>query len=135
MSNSIFSSLNKTTLVRKCPPVLLLTDFYKVGHPFQYPEGTEFVFSNWTPRKSRVSGADHMVFFGLQMFCQRILVDLFNDEFFGRPLDEVMEEYKRLVENTIGPLPTYKHIKDLHNLGYLPIKIKAVKEGEQTCPL
>ena len=115
--------------VRKNPNPLLLTDFYKIGHPFQYPAGTEYVYSNWTPRKSRIDGADHMVFFGLQMFCQRILIDYFNENFFGRPLEDVMYEYKRFVQHTIGPLSSYKHIEDLHKLGYLPIKIKAVKEG------
>lgn len=132
---NIFGSLNSQTLIRKNPSPLLLTDFYKVEHYRQYPDGTEYVFSNWTPRKSRIDGADHMVFFGLQMFCQRILIDFFNDNFFGRSLEDVMAEYKRVVENTIGPLSSYQHIEDLHKLGYLPIKIKAVKEGEQTCPL
>lgn len=47
---------------------LLLTDFYKVGHVFQYPEKTEYVYSNLTPRKSRIPGVNHMVLFGLQYF-------------------------------------------------------------------
>ena len=29
---------------------ILLTDGYKLDHRRQYPEGTEFVYSNWTPR-------------------------------------------------------------------------------------
>ncbi len=127
--NNLLSHPDEKTLVRKNPNPLLLCDYYKLSHPFQYPEGTEYVYSNWTPRKSRIDGVDYMVFFGLQMFCQRILVEYFNANFFGRPLDEVMAEYKRMVEHTIGALPSYKHIEDLHNLGYLPIKIKAVKEG------
>ena len=28
----------------------LLTDGYKLDHRRQYPEGTEYVYSNWTPR-------------------------------------------------------------------------------------
>ena len=46
----------------------LLTDYYKVGHVFQYPDKTELVYSNLTPRKSRIDGVDEMVFFGLQYF-------------------------------------------------------------------
>lgn len=108
---------------------LLLTDFYKIGHPFQYPAGTRFVYSNLTPRKSRIAGVDHMVFFGLQYFAMEYLVTRFNRDFFQRPLDEVMAEYKRVVQHTIGGISSYQHIEDLHKLGYLPIKIKAVKEG------
>lgn len=33
---------------------LLLTDFYKVGHRLQYPKNTTLVYSNFTPRKSRI---------------------------------------------------------------------------------
>lgn len=29
---------------------ILLTDGYKLDHRRQYPEGTEYVYSNWTPR-------------------------------------------------------------------------------------
>lgn len=29
---------------------ILLTDGYKLDHRRQYPEGTQFVYSNWTPR-------------------------------------------------------------------------------------
>lgn len=31
---------------------ILLTDGYKLGHHFQYPEGTEYVYSNWTPTRT-----------------------------------------------------------------------------------
>ena len=41
---------------------LLLTDFYKVGHLFQYPKGTEYVYSNLTPRSNKhFPQADKMV--------------------------------------------------------------------------
>lgn len=29
---------------------ILLTDGYKLDHRRQYPEGTQYVYSNWTPR-------------------------------------------------------------------------------------
>lgn len=31
---------------------MLLTDGYKLDHRRQYPEGTECVYANWTPRSS-----------------------------------------------------------------------------------
>lgn len=32
---------------------ILLTDGYKLDHRRQYPEGTEYVYSNWTPRSNK----------------------------------------------------------------------------------
>lgn len=108
---------------------MLLADFYKVGHVFQYPPKTEYVFSNFTPRKSRMEGVDGMVLFGLQFFCKEYLIKHFNENFFNRPKAEVLASYKRRIGNAIGGLPSYKHIEDLHDLGYLPVRIKALKEG------
>jgi nicotinamide phosphoribosyltransferase len=108
---------------------MLMTDFYKIGHPFQYPENTTMVYSNMTARKSRIEGTKEIVFFGLQYFIKEYLIDYFNKHFFSRPEEEVMTEYKRIIENTIGPLPSYDHIRALHKLQYLPIEIKALREG------
>lgn len=108
----------------------LLTDFYKVGHVFQYPPKTQFVYSNLTPRKSRISGIDEMVFFGLQYFLKAYLVEYFNENFFNRPKDEVLAEYRRRIKTSLGgELPSYAHLESLHELGYLPLKIKALPEG------
>ena len=40
---------------------MLLADFYKVSHPFQYPDNTEYVYSNFTARKSRMDGVNSIV--------------------------------------------------------------------------
>jgi nicotinamide phosphoribosyltransferase len=50
----------------------LLTDFYKVGHVFQYPKGTTLVYSNLTPRQSRIKGIDKMVVFGIHILSRNI---------------------------------------------------------------
>jgi len=107
----------------------LLTDYYKVGHVFQYPHNTTLVYSNLTPRKSRLDGVEEMVFFGLQYFIKEYLVTYFNEQFFSQPKEKVMAGYKRRIRTSIGDLPTYRHIEELHNLGYLPIEIKALPEG------
>lgn len=109
---------------------LLLTDFYKIGHPFQYPEGTTLVYSNLTPRKSRIKDVDYVVFFGLQYFIKEYLIDYFQKNFFGVPKYIVIENYKRRIKTSLGgDLPHYNHIEKLHDLGYLPIRIKALPEG------
>lgn len=109
---------------------LLLTDFYKVGHVFQYPPNTQMVYSNLTPRNSRIPGVDHMVFFGLQYFIQKYLIDDFDENFFHLPWTGVISQYSRIMRECLGgDLQSYEHIKKLHALGYLPIEIKAVPEG------
>ena len=108
----------------------LLTDYYKVGHVFQYPDNTTLVYSNLTPRNSRLEGIKEMVFFGLQYFLKEYLVDYFNDNFFQQPKEKVLAEYKRRIVTSLGAhLPTYEHIEKLHDLGYLPVEIKALPEG------
>jgi len=113
---------------------VLRKDGYKVGHPFQYPDKTTMVYSNLTPRSSRVEGVDQVVVFGPQFFAKKWLIDDFNRNFFDVPRAEMLTTYKRRIENYLGPLKSYNHIEELHELGYLPLKIKALPEGT-LCPL
>lgn len=109
---------------------ILLKDGYKVGHKFQYPEGTTLVYSNLTPRKSRNPAITEIVFFGLQYFIKEYLLHQFDAGFFSRSREEVLAEYKRRIDTYLGKDSiTYQHIADLHDLGYLPLEIKALPEG------
>lgn len=116
-------------MITKINPMNLI-DGYKADHRRQYPEGTEFVYSNFTPRQSRVPGVDKVVFFGLQYFIKEYLIERWNEGFFKRPKDEVLKSYKRRMDNYLGPdAISCEHVAELHDLGYLPIKIKALPEG------
>ncbi|WBU87889.1 nicotinate phosphoribosyltransferase [Cellulophaga omnivescoria] len=109
---------------------LLYTDGYKVDHRRQYPEGTTLVYSNWTPRKSRIDAIEEVVFFGLQYFIKKYIIEEFNTNFFNKPKKEIAEKYSRRINNYLGPNAVgIKHIEDLHDLGYLPMVIKALPEG------
>lgn len=109
---------------------LLLKDFYKVGHVFQYPKNTTMVYSNLTPRSSRIEGTDAVIAFGFQYFVLEYLIDQFAENFFDLPLDLVMRQYKRTITNALGPnAVTFDHIEALHKLQFLPLHIKAVPEG------
>jgi nicotinamide phosphoribosyltransferase len=112
-------------------PPTLLCDFYKVSHKEQYPLGTETVYSTWIPRSNKYfPKADKVVAFGFQGFIKKYIIDYFNTHFFGRPKDEVVAEYVRYIKHTLGVAePDASHIADLHDVGHLPIVIKAVKEG------
>lgn len=108
----------------------LLCDFYKVSHKDQYPEGTEKIYSTWTPRTSRIIGIDEVVAFGFQGFVKEYLLDFFTKEFFKREVDDVCEEYERYIRHCLGvENPDSSHIRELHSVGYLPVKVMSVPEG------
>lgn len=110
---------------------LLLCDFYKVSHREQYPQGTEKVYSTWTPRSNKhCPQVDGVVAVGFQGFIKEYLIDFFNEEFFAKPKEQVVGEYRRVLKFSLGiQNPETKHVEELHDLGYLPIEIKAVREG------
>lgn len=117
---------------------LFYSDFYKTDHRRQYPTGTTMVYSNLTPRSTRISGVNRVVVFGLQYFIKEYLISQFTDNFFDKhsfsAASEIMD-YKRVMDSSLGkdsfPLD---HLRDLYRLKYLPIKIKALPEGS-LCPL
>lgn len=116
---------------------MLLTDGYKLDHRRQYPTGTEYVYSNWTPRSNAYfpEAKDGAVVFGIQYFIKKYLIKYFNDNFFAVDKDKAVKSFARrtntfLGENEVGT----KHIEDLWELGYLPVKIKALPEGS-ICPI
>lgn len=114
---------------------ILYKDFYKADHRRQYPDGTELVYSNLTARTSRIPGIDKIVVFGIQYFIKDYLIRRFNDGFFSKPKEEVICRYRRRMDTSlgIGSIST-EHLEKLHDLGYLPIEIKALPEGT-LCPL
>ncbi len=109
---------------------LLLCDFYKTVHSEQYPKGITKLVSYFTPRMTRIKEEDKLIMFGLQSFIKQYLIEYFDDNFFKKSKDEVLNEFNRILKYTLGE-GTYKDekISDLHTLGYLPLEIKAVKEG------
>lgn len=108
----------------------LLCDFYKLSHREQYPEGTEVVYSTWTPRSGRhAPNVEKVVVFGVQGAIYE-LMRTFNKAFFEQPKFAITSEYKRVVHKSLGVENVdTSHIEDLHDLGYLPIKIKSLDEG------
>jgi nicotinamide phosphoribosyltransferase len=109
---------------------LLLTDGYKVDHRRQYPDNTTLVYSNWTPRKSRINGVEEVVFFGLQYFLKKYIIQDFDLHFFKQPKAEVVAKYSRRINNYLGENQVgTAHIEALHDLGYIPMVFKALPEG------
>ena len=114
-------------------PAPLLLDSYKSSHRKQYSPNTEVVYSTWTPRKSRESDINKVVVFGIQAFIQDYLVELFNQTFFYRKKEDVIPVIKEIMQNYTGDSDT-SHWEALHDLGYLPLEIRALPEGT-LCPI
>lgn len=109
---------------------LLMTDGYKTSHHKMYPEGTTLVYSNFTPRsvKRMPETAKDIVVFGIQ-YTIKYINDLYNENFFSRPKNEVVGEAKQFLSSYLGVDYDCSHFEKLHDLGYLPIKIKSLPEG------
>ena len=115
--------------MKKTNPMLLI-DFYKAVHAEMLPKGITKSVSYFTPRMNRIKRWDKVVMFGLQGFIKTYLIDYFNEEFFNKPFNEAISEYKRIMDATLGK-DAYKidKIEKLHRLGYLPIEIISLPEG------
>lgn len=115
---------------------LTAIDFYKADHRRQYPTGTTMVYSNLTARSDKLKNIPdnlfdgRVTFFGLQYFVKEFLIDTWDREFFAKPKIEVVARYKRRMDTSLGEgaIPV-DHIEALHELGFLPICIKAIPEG------
>lgn len=111
-------------------------DFYKVDHRRQYPEGTTEIYSNFTPRyvkhcHSLLHDFDNqVVVFGVQYFIEKVLIGEWEEGFFEQEKHLVISNYRLLIEKCLGIEDfDVSHLEALHDLGYLPIKIKALNEG------
>lgn len=112
-------------------------DFYKFSHRNMYDAKASLLYSNFTPRSDKLANVlpdfDHkVVFFGLQAVVKWLLIDLWNREFFQQPKNKVVAQYKRRCDTSLGKDSVkVDHIEALHDLGYLPILIKALPEGSR----
>lgn len=101
--------------------LLLQTDVYKMGHKDQYPPGTNKVYSYLESRGSREDGLDYTVFFGLQYYLKKYFKPVTHDD---------VDEYEEIASGILGPSNiNTRQFRELADLGYLPLQIKAVPEG------
>lgn len=107
----------------------LLTDFYKTCHYEQYPKSMTKIVSYYTPRMSRVEDKQ-LVNFGLQYFIKEYLIKEFNQNFFNASIQDVRNQYKRILKNTLSSnMDDFDRWEKLYKLGYLPLRIREVPEG------
>lgn len=111
---------------------VLNTDFYKMFHKEAYHPDITKVYSNYTSRNGRLSNVknnEDVVFVGLQYFIKDVLIKEWNETFFNLPKKVAINYIKRITDNCLGFEYDASHFEDLHDLGYLPISIKALPEG------
>lgn len=110
----------------------LQTDFYKLFHKEAYLGEIDYVYGNYTSRSGRLSNIrdnDTVAFVGLQYYIKDVLIDQWNKTFFWVHKEEAVAALKRIVDSCLGIDYDASHFEALHDLGYLPIKIKALPEG------
>jgi nicotinic acid phosphoribosyltransferase len=111
----------------------LICDFYKTSHYNQYPKDTEFLYSTLVPRSNKyLPAVDRVVSINITGFLKKYFVNYFNKFFFERSEDEVVKEYSDFIKRTLSIDDTGDHIRKLHKLAYLPIRVKAIPEGMST---
>ncbi|MFJ3393357.1 nicotinate phosphoribosyltransferase [Leifsonia aquatica] len=106
-------------------------DGYKQSHRNIFPSGTSRVLINWTNRSNKyLPGSTHAVVFGVQAFAQSYLTEAWAP-FFAADADEVCRLFEETLLSYFGPDADISsdHIRSLHALGYLPLRIKALPEG------
>lgn len=112
-----------------------------------YPEGTTKIYSNLTPRSSRIPGIKGIVVFGIQAFILKYLIEDWDENFFGKGINPMsfssieserefcIKPYMRTIEACLGKgTITQEHLEKLWDLQYLPLRIKALPEGT-ICPI
>ena len=115
-------------------------DSYKLGHADQYAPDTEYVFSNFTPRSSRLfSGKTNKNYDGKIVVAGiRILVNeihhVFQETFFNLPVEEVVNEFEEICKSFGDVSKMKQRLRDLHDLGYLPVYISGLPEGSVVNP-
>ncbi len=95
------------------------TDGYKPSHWLQYPPGTEYVEAYIESRGGKFAYTE---FYGLQMFLK---------EYLSKPITQGQIDFAEKLFKVYGApfnKEGWQYILDAHG-GYLPIEIRAVKEG------
>ena len=108
--------------------VMLYSDSYKQCHNRMYPQNQEELVSYLTPRKTMSEYFPKMVVYGIQPFLKD-MNEAF-ESFFADPIELVMYEYDHYIGAHLGLDNVARdRIIELHELGYLPLEIRALPEG------
>lgn len=110
-------------------------DWYKPGHKPMYNPNTKLIFSNLTPRndKNFAHYADRnargVIVIGLRRMAMDALVTMWR-KFFQMKREAAVKRFDRMARKALGDsAPSAECWGELHDLGYLPLEIRALPEG------
>lgn len=111
------------------------TDSYKFSHKDMFVPNTNLVYSHVTPRNNKYLKdmypdiPDTVIVFGLQYVVRSLKKD-WDDNFFAKPWVEIEKEAFSILGPHLGKpdVSFLDNFKQLHELGYLPIRIKGIPE-------
>jgi len=122
--------LNKTFKINP----LYEVDGYKIAHKAMLAPSTVKEYWTWIPRNLKfMHPSITKIMSAGQQLVVRYLHSSFQEEFFDQSV-EVAEKFGEDMAKYLGMEYDAQHFVDLHKLGYLPIKIKALPEGILTPP-
>jgi len=113
---------------------LYFTDGYKIGHKAMLAPGTTKLYGTWIPRslKHAPKGIKKIISFGQQMVW-KFIHEEFQRNFFAQDRKDIVSFIKDM-NDYLGIEYDGEHFLELYDLGYLPLKVKALPEGIETLP-
>jgi nicotinamide phosphoribosyltransferase len=113
-------------------PAPYYSDGYKVGHKRMLAPGTDFLYGTWIPRSTKHApkGINKILSIGHQLTVRWLHAE-WQENFFDMPR-ETATNFGTDMAKYLGMPYDASHFEALHDLGYLPIKIKALPEGIET---
>ena len=116
-------------------PASLAKDIYKEFHPYAYHPDVVEVYANYINRSGKLTNIPMdinlggVVNIGAQRFCMDFLIGEFGSTFFNVPEDEAIEQHSRVIRSMLGKEFNDTRLRQLHQLGYLPLRLKTIAEG------
>lgn len=113
-------------------PSTLSCDIYKTFHrKAEHPDIVR-TYSNFTNRNGRLSnvkGNTEVVNVGWQYVIKKHLISRWNDTFFNVSREQAVSRYETVASSVLGFQVEAPELEALYDLGYLPLRIKALPEG------
>ena len=113
-------------------PAPFYSDGYKIGHKRMLAYGTDFLYGTWIPRSLKYApkNVKKVLSIGHQL-TMRWLHSEWQENFFDMP-KETAVKFQEDMTKYLGMPFDGAHFEALHDLGYLPIRVKALPEGIET---
>lgn len=116
------------------PNSLFYTDGYKIGHKAMLAPGTDYLYGTWIPRSTKhAPGNIKKIVSAGQQLTMRWLHDEFKENFFQLSKEDALSFAKDMTMY-LGLEYDGSHFEALWELGYLPVRVKALPEGIETDP-